>query len=112
MLSAAAGGSANEVRLSGERSARIAQDTGFGEWMRVGKAWWRLPTGTGIEAIDEISCSYKRHCIAAREVAHTYFAAEDVLTRLVDRVMNPVRTLVERTHALTVTESPADRQRR
>lgn len=79
----------------------IAQDTGFREWMRVGEGVVPFADRQqALAAIDEINRSYKRHCSAAREVAREYFAAEDVLARLVDRVMVPV------------TQSRADRQRR
>ncbi len=64
----------------------ITQDTAFGNV---------LPTGLGLfsyrsmddilAAVDEIESRYEANCLAAREIAEEYFAAEKVLSSLMDR---------------------------
>jgi hypothetical protein len=61
----------------------VTQDTGFGSV---------IPTGTGlfsfnnmdeiINAIDAINSNYKKHSIAAREIASEYFRAEKVMNKV------------------------------
>jgi hypothetical protein len=65
----------------------ITQETGFTDW---------LPSGTGllafsnpeeaIEAIDRVDKEYETHCRTAREIADEYFAADKVLSALLDRI--------------------------
>jgi hypothetical protein len=56
-----------------------------------------LPVGEGlvpfttleeaVAAIENIEAHYERHAKAAREIAEVYFAADKVLTRLLDIAM-------------------------
>lgn len=75
----------------------IAQDTGFSSWMETGSGL--LPFSTieeALEAIEEVTSFYERHCRAARELAVEYFDSRKVLTQLIDRVMNPAAAPVNR----------------
>jgi hypothetical protein len=61
----------------------VTQDTAFGNVLPTGLGLFSFRTMEDIVvAFDAIECDYKRHCIAAREIAAEYFAAEKVLGRL------------------------------
>ena len=63
----------------------VLQDTGFSTVLPVGEGL--LPFNTVDEAaagIENIQEHYERHAEAAREIAEGYFAADKVLTRLLD----------------------------
>ena len=63
----------------------IVQDTGFSRF---------LPTGSGLHAfsteeealagIEDVAADYERNCDAALEIAHEYFDARKVLSKLLD----------------------------
>jgi hypothetical protein len=65
----------------------VVQDTGFSE---------RIPTGEGLlafsgleeaqQAIERVECDYDRHSQAARALAREHFAAERVLSELIDQI--------------------------
>jgi hypothetical protein len=65
----------------------LAQETGFSD---------TIPTGDGlltfgdlddaIAGVQELDRDYQRHCLAAREIAETYFDSRKVLTRLLEEV--------------------------
>jgi hypothetical protein len=61
------------------------QDTGFSNVLPVGEGL--VPFSTveeAVAAIQNIQEHYERHAKAAREIAEVYFAADKVLTRLLD----------------------------
>ena len=61
----------------------VTQDTGFGEVLPVGAGLFAFNTMEEIVgAFDAIYADYERHCAAARDIAHEYFGAERVLSRL------------------------------
>jgi hypothetical protein len=63
----------------------VVQDTGFSNVLPVGEGL--VPFSTveeAVAAIQNIQDRYEWHAKAAREIAETYFAADKVLTRLLD----------------------------
>lgn len=61
----------------------VTQDTAFGNVLPTGLGLFSFRTMEDIlAAFDTIESDYKRHCLAAREIAAEYFAAEKVLGRL------------------------------
>jgi hypothetical protein len=65
----------------------VTQETGFTDW---------LDTGAGVLAFNNIkeaancleyvSCNYRHHCKAAREIAEQYFDSQKVLQKLLDDI--------------------------
>jgi hypothetical protein len=61
----------------------ITQDTAFDNMLPTGAGLFSFRTMEDIVvAFEAIESDYKRHCVAAREIAAEYFAAEKVLGRL------------------------------
>jgi len=61
----------------------VTQDTGFSKLLPCGKGL--IPFATEQDAIDSlaaIAANYDGHCVAAARIARDYFAAEDVLSRM------------------------------
>jgi hypothetical protein len=66
----------------------LVQDTAFGEWLHAdgGVLAFNSPE-EALAGIDEINRNYKFHCQAARDVAAEYFAADKILTHLIERAL-------------------------
>jgi hypothetical protein len=63
----------------------ITQDTGFGSYLPTGEGLFAFSTLEEIvQAVDRINTDYELHSRAAREIAHEYFAAERVLSNLLE----------------------------
>ena len=63
----------------------ITQDTGFGCSLPTGKGLFAFKTMEEIiAAFDAINGDYKKHSLAAREIAEEYFKAETVLQKLLN----------------------------
>jgi hypothetical protein len=63
----------------------VTQDTGFGTVLPTGEGLFAFRTADeAAAAIESIEADYERHSRAAREIAEQYFAAEIVLTRLLE----------------------------
>ena len=61
----------------------ITQDTGFGRFVPTGEGLFAFSDIEGAAAaIDAVSRDYRRHCVAAEELAVAEFAAETVLEDL------------------------------
>lgn len=64
----------------------INQDTGFGSYLPTGKGLFAFRCMEEIlAAVDEIERDYAGNCRAAREIAEEYFAAEKVVSSLMER---------------------------
>jgi hypothetical protein len=66
----------------------VVQDTGFSNVFPVGEGL--LPFTTvpeAVAAIKDVETHYARHAQAARDIAEAYFAADKVLTRLIDEAL-------------------------
>jgi hypothetical protein len=62
----------------------ITQETGFSKCIPAGRGLFPFSTMEDVlAAIEEINADYPRHCLAAREIAQEYFAAEKVLAKVV-----------------------------
>ena len=65
----------------------MTQDTAFGNILPIGRGLFAFRTMDDIlTAIETIQSDYEQHCHAAREIAEEYFAAENVLRSLIERV--------------------------
>jgi hypothetical protein len=65
----------------------VTQDTAFGNILPVGRGLFAFRNIEDIlMAIDTIESDYEQHCRVAREIAEEYFAAENVLRSLIERV--------------------------
>jgi hypothetical protein len=65
----------------------IAQDTGFGERLPVGRGLFAFATADDVAAaIEELERDYSAQRRAAREIAEQYLDAERVIPRLLQRV--------------------------
>ena len=65
----------------------VVQETGFSDWLKTD--FGVIPFDTmdeAIAAIEEVNNNYKQHCNGAKEVAVTYFAADRVLTGIIEKV--------------------------
>ena len=61
----------------------VVQDTGFGNVIPTGEGLFPFLTqDEALAAIEEINRDYRRHCLAAREIAAEHFEAEKVTRRL------------------------------
>ncbi len=61
----------------------IIQNTGFSDFLPIGKGILTFSSlEDAVEKIREVSMSYNDHCLQARQIALTYFEAEEVLARL------------------------------
>jgi hypothetical protein len=64
----------------------ITQETGFSKFLPAGHGLFPFQTMEDIlAALDAIETDYGRHCLAAREIAAEYFAAERVVGSLMKR---------------------------
>jgi hypothetical protein len=64
----------------------VAQDTGFGCALPVGRGLFAFATMDDVlAALDAIAADYARHAAAARGVAEEYFRAEHVVSDLLDQ---------------------------
>lgn len=65
----------------------VTQDTAFGNTLPTGRGLFAFRNMADIlTAIDTIQSDYEQHSRAAREIAKEYFAAENVLRSLIERV--------------------------
>ena len=63
----------------------VTQDTGFGAVLPTGEGLFAFQTLEDIlEAFEAIGVNYERHSQAAREISNEYFAAEKVLSKLLN----------------------------
>jgi hypothetical protein len=63
----------------------VTQDTGFGAVLPTGEGLFAFRTLEDIlEAFEAIGVDYKRHSQTAREISNEYFAAEKVLSKLLN----------------------------
>lgn len=63
----------------------IVQNTGPSEFLPDAEGMFKFSTvDEALSAIDAMNADYERHCLAARELAATYFDAEKVLDSLLD----------------------------
>jgi hypothetical protein len=78
------------VRYLASGKPAVVQDTGFGRNYPVGRGLlaFRTPEEAAA-AVEAVRGDYEAHCRAARELAERYFAAEEVLGRLVEEVAAP-----------------------
>jgi hypothetical protein len=64
----------------------ITQETGFSKFLPTGKGLFGFRTMNEIlAAVDEIESDYEGNCLAAKEIAREYFAAEKVVGSLMKR---------------------------
>jgi hypothetical protein len=64
----------------------VVQDTGFRPYYPIGEGLFDFTDlDEAIAAIESIESNYRRHCEAARSIAESHFAAEGVLTRLLQQ---------------------------
>ncbi|MDQ4142575.1 MAG: hypothetical protein M3198_02345 [Actinomycetota bacterium] len=71
----------------------LVQETGFSDWLETGCG--AVAYGTADEAIEgalEICGRYELHCKTAREVAEAYFDSRQVLARLLEESLHPLRS--------------------
>lgn len=65
----------------------VAQDTGFSGYLPTGDGLLAFnTTDEAVAAIDTVQVDYPRHCLQARAIAESYFAADRVLGTLLERV--------------------------
>jgi hypothetical protein len=65
----------------------VVQDTGFSDYLPCGKGMLSFTDQReAVDAIQEVESKYDYHCIAARELAREYFAADRVLEPLLARI--------------------------
>jgi len=65
----------------------VAQDTGFSELYPTGEGLLAFATPEeAADAVGAVRADLARHGAAARELAEEHFAAQRVLTRLLDRI--------------------------
>ena len=65
----------------------ITQETGFSKYLPTGKGLFAFETMEDIlAAIDAIETDYDGNCRAAQEIALEYFAAEQVIGSLAEKV--------------------------
>ena len=65
----------------------VTQDTAFGNILPIGRGLFAFQSMEDIlMAIDAIESDYEQHSRASREIAEEYFAAENVLRGLIERV--------------------------
>jgi hypothetical protein len=65
----------------------ITEETGFSKRLPTGKGLFGFTTTDDVlAAVDAIASDYDGHCLAAREIAAEYFAAEKVLASLMEQV--------------------------
>ncbi len=65
----------------------VTQDTAFGNILPIGRGLFAFQSMEDIlMAIDTIESDYEQHSRAAREIAEEYFAAENVLRGLIEKV--------------------------
>lgn len=65
----------------------IAQETGFSRYLPTGEGLFAFETtGHVLDSLENLRGDYTRHCLAARELAESYFDSDRVLTRLLDSV--------------------------
>jgi hypothetical protein len=65
----------------------IAQETGFSEYLPTDAGLLRFESlEDAAQRVEELNRDYARHAHRAREIAEEYFAADRVLTRLLQRI--------------------------
>jgi hypothetical protein len=63
----------------------ILQDTGYSEVLPTGEGLIAFNTfGEAVAGIQEVEANYKKHSMAAREIAEEYFDSDKVLTKLIE----------------------------
>ena len=66
----------------------IVQHTGPSTYLPNGEGLFRFTTvEEAAAAIESVNTHYERHCRAAREIAETYFNAEQIVARLLDETL-------------------------
>jgi len=66
----------------------IAQETGFSRFLSTGAGLLAFSTSEeALAAIDEINGNYSHHSQAARAIAETFFDSDQVLSRLLQRIV-------------------------
>jgi glycosyltransferase involved in cell wall biosynthesis len=65
----------------------VVQDTGPSSFLPNGEGMFRFATiDEAAQALAAVEHNYRRHCLAAREIAETFFDSRSVLERIVDVV--------------------------
>jgi len=68
----------------------IVQDTGFGDVLPVGEGLLSFSDEDGaVACIESVRADYGAHAAAARRLARDHFAAETVLSALIDQALGP-----------------------
>jgi hypothetical protein len=68
----------------------IAQETGYSDFMQTGRGLFPFSTEEDVlHSIDQLNSDYALHARSARELAHTYFHSDTVLSQLIDRLYSP-----------------------
>jgi len=63
----------------------VVQDTGPSAYLPNGEGLFRFTTlAQAASALEAINADYTRHCRAAREIAESYFDAEQIMTRVLN----------------------------
>jgi hypothetical protein len=66
----------------------ILQATGFERWLPTGEGLFQFSEPKDVlAAFEAINGDYERHCLAARELAETFFDSSKVLVKLLDVAM-------------------------
>jgi hypothetical protein len=68
----------------------LLQDTGYTDWIQCGAGI--IPFSSSDEAlqgVEDVHRRYDFHCNAARDIAKEYFDSRKVLSRLIERALNP-----------------------
>jgi hypothetical protein len=61
----------------------VTHETGFSKYIPTGHGLFSFSTADDIlAAFDVINCDYRKHALAAREIAREYFAAEKLLQKM------------------------------
>jgi hypothetical protein len=63
----------------------VVEDTGPSGYLPNGEGLFRFrSTAEAVDALGVINADYRRHCLAAREIAETYFDAEPIVSAIID----------------------------
>lgn len=75
------------VRYLASGKPVLAQDTGFGQQLPVGKGLVTFRTlDEAVRGTQEIAADYPAHCLAARQIAERHFDSDKVLNRLLEEI--------------------------
>ena len=71
----------------------VVQDTGPSEFLPNSEGMFRFTTAAeAVAAIAEINADYRKHCLAARHLAETFFDARQVVGNILGHALQPKRT--------------------